>query len=158
MDVDEKNRERRRAAYEHASKVHERAAKAESDAADLFESLGERRRPLAIAGCQSDRRSLRRRTPDEPPSTPKTALDPWRRAKPRPSWPVLPGIERKTLVTRLEVFKACSTCFAAICSAFGCWRGDLAAIDHLLAPSDLARLGARRQQSARLRGREPAQA
>jgi hypothetical protein len=41
MDVDRKNRERRRAAYEHASKVHERAAKTESDAADLFESFGE---------------------------------------------------------------------------------------------------------------------
>lgn len=41
MDVDRTNRERRRAAYEHASKVHERAAKTESDAADLFESLGE---------------------------------------------------------------------------------------------------------------------
>ena len=41
MDVDRKNRRRRRAAYEHASKVHEHAAKAESDAADLFESLGE---------------------------------------------------------------------------------------------------------------------
>jgi hypothetical protein len=41
MDVDRKNRERRRAAYEHASKVHERAGKTESDAADLFESLGE---------------------------------------------------------------------------------------------------------------------
>jgi hypothetical protein len=41
MDVDRKNRERRRAAYDSASKVHERAAKAESDAADLFQSLGE---------------------------------------------------------------------------------------------------------------------
>jgi hypothetical protein len=41
MDADRKNRERRRAAYEHASKVHERAAKTESDAADLFDSIGE---------------------------------------------------------------------------------------------------------------------
>ena len=38
-DVDRKNRERRRAAYEHASKAHERAAKTESDVADLFDSL-----------------------------------------------------------------------------------------------------------------------
>jgi hypothetical protein len=34
VDVDRKNRERRRAAYKHASKVHERAAKTESDVAE----------------------------------------------------------------------------------------------------------------------------
>jgi hypothetical protein len=51
MDVDRKNRERRRAAYEHASKVHERAGKTESDAADLFESLD--RMEERPAGCRS---------------------------------------------------------------------------------------------------------
>jgi hypothetical protein len=41
MDVDRDNRARRRAAYEHASKVHANAARIESYAADFFESRGE---------------------------------------------------------------------------------------------------------------------
>ena len=58
MDVDRKNRDRRRAAYERASKVHERAAKAESDAADLFESLGETEKAARHrALCQAQTKS-----------------------------------------------------------------------------------------------------